>query len=293
MEHLSLGALAAVTASVLFSVGLVLQSLEARTIPPEHSLRLSLISRLLERRRWIVGGLVMVAGFGFHVGALLLAPLTVVQPSLAAGLVVLLVAGARHDAEPVRAREVLAVLAISLGVVGLTLTASERNTLTASAARLALALSPLMAAALAPYALALLSSGHGRSGSLSATLGAGAAYALTGLTTKLVSDRLAASDWRGAVLWLAITASAAGLALVDQTTALQRRGATQVGVVIYVMPVVVPVLLASALLGESWAASPAAGAGLGVSVLAVCAGAASLSGSRGVVALEAATRPRP
>src|SRR3954451_10476 len=293
MGHLSLGALAAVTASVLFSIGLVLQSLEARTILPEHSLRLSLIARLLERRRWIVGGLVMVAGFGFHVCALLLAPLTVVQPSLAAGLIVLLVAGARHDAEPVHGRDVLAVLAISLGVVGLTLTASQRNTLTVSPARLALALIPLAVAALAPYGVAVLSSRHGRSGGLSATLGAGAAYALTGLTTKLVSARSADADWGGAILWLAITASAAGLALVDQTTALQRRGATQVGVIIYVMPVVVPVLLASALLGESGAASPAAAVGLGVSVTAVCAGAAFLSGSRRVVALEAPTRPRP
>src|SRR4051794_40419920 len=163
MTELLLGAVAAVTASALFSVGLVLQSLEARTIPSEHALRFSLIARLLGRRRWILGGLIMVAGFGFHVGALLLAPLTVVQPSLAAGLVVLLVVGARHDAAPVRVREVLAVVAISVGVVGMTLTASQRNTLTASPARLALALSPLVAAALAPYGLALVSSRHGRS----------------------------------------------------------------------------------------------------------------------------------
>src|SRR3954466_11346397 len=159
MAELSLGALTAVTASVLFSAGLVLQSLEARTIPAEHSLRLSLIARLLGRRRWIAGGLIMVVGFGFHVCALLLAPLTVVQPSLAAGLIVLLVAGGRHDArplhgrdglagrartdaEPVHGRDVLAVLAISFGVVGLTLTASQRNTLTVSPARLALALIP-------------------------------------------------------------------------------------------------------------------------------------------------------
>lgn len=292
MEELTLGALAAVTASVLFSAGLVLQSLEARMIPGEHSMRLSLIARLLGRPRWIAGCLIMVVGFGLHVGALLLAPLTVVQPSLAAGLVLLLVAGARHDAEPVRAREVLAVAAISLGVVGVTLTSSQRNTLSANPALLALALSPLAAAAIAPYGLALLSSGHGRLGGMSATLGAGAAYALTGLTTKLVTDRMAVGDWLGAVLWLAITASAAGLALMDQTTALQHRGATQVGVIIYTMPVVVPVLLAGTLLGERWAASPAAAGALALSVAAVCAGAALLSDSRRVVAWEAGSRAR-
>jgi len=290
MEELALGALAAVTASALFSAGLVLQSLEARTIAGEHSLRLSLIARLLGRPRWIAGCLIMVVGFGFHVGALLLAPLTVVQPSLAAGLIVLLVAGARHDAEPVRARDVLAVAAISLGVIGVTLTASQRNTLSTNPALLALALSPLAAAAIAPYGLARLPLGHGRSGGMSATLGAGVAYALTGLCTKLVSDRMAAGDWLGTVLWLAITAAAAGLALLDQTTALQHRGATQVGVIIYVMPVVVPVLLAGTLLGERWAASPGAAVALALCAAVVCAGAASLSGSRRVITWEAASR---
>src|SRR3954453_5418451 len=143
MGELALGAVAAVTASALFSAGLVLQSLEARTVPAEHSLRLSLIRRLLGRRRWVLGGALMVVGFGFHVGALLLAPLTVVQPSLAAGLVVLLVVGARSGGEPIRSREILAVVAISAGGRGPPLTASQRNTLTASPARLALALSPL------------------------------------------------------------------------------------------------------------------------------------------------------
>src|SRR3954452_613869 len=135
MGDLALGAVAAVTASALFSAGLVLQSLEARTVPAEHSLRVSLIGRLLGRRRWVLGGILMVIGFGFHVGALLLAPLTVVQPSLAAGLVVLLVAGARIDGQPVMRREVAAVIAISAGVVGLTLAASDRDALSAGAGR--------------------------------------------------------------------------------------------------------------------------------------------------------------
>src|SRR3954462_760505 len=106
MGALALGAVAAITASALFSAGLVIQALEARTIPPQHALRLSLIAHLLARPRWILGGLLMVAGFGLHGGALLLAPLSVVQPSLAAGLVVLLVAGARAEHDPITAREI-------------------------------------------------------------------------------------------------------------------------------------------------------------------------------------------
>src|SRR3954452_1233300 len=134
MGELALGAVAAVTASALFSAGLVLQSLEARTVPAQHSLRLSLIRRLLGRRRWVLGGALMVVGFGFHVGALLFAPLTVVQPSRAGGLLLLLVAGARSGGEPIRSREILAVVAISAGVVGLTLSSPERTTATAGGA---------------------------------------------------------------------------------------------------------------------------------------------------------------
>ena len=289
MGDLALGAVAAVTASALFSAGLVLQSLEARTVPAQHSLRLSLIGRLLGRRRWVLGGVLMVAGFGFHVGALLLAPLTVVQPSLAAGLVVLLVVGARSGGEMVRPREVLAVVAISVGVVGLTLSSPDRTTVTAGTLALMLGLGALGAVALLPHALAALDSRHRQAGSLVATVGAGAAYSLTGLTTKLISDRLDAGDWAGVGLWLAITIGAASLALVDQTTALQRRGATQVGVIIYVMPVVVPVALAPLLVGESWGSSAAP---LALSVAAVCAGAASLAGSRHVGTLEEASSVR-
>ena len=278
MPEVALGAVAAVTASALFSVGLVLQSLEASAISPGEALRLSLVRRLLRRPRWLLGGALMIVGFGFHVGALTLAPLTVVQPSLAAGLLVLLALGARMDAAPVRARELAAVGAISLGVVGVTITAPARTTAGANAVPLALALGGLAIVALLPYALALVR-GSRRAGGTLAALGAGSAYALTGLTTKLLSDGAATADWDAAAFWLVTTALAATLALVDQTMALQRRAATQVGVVIYVVPVVVPVLLAPLLVGEDWGSSPMGGVVLTLSLAVACAGTAVLAGS--------------
>ncbi len=280
MGQSALGAVAAVTASALFSVGLVLQSLEARTVPAEHALRLSLIGGLLGRLRWVVGGVLMVVGFGFHVGALMLAPLTLVQPSLAAGLLVLLAVGRRTDEEPTGPLELGAVAAIALGVVGLVLTAPARTTLSPSAASLALALGPVAAVALLPHALALVEGRERQSGSLVAALGAGAAYALTGLTTKLLSNHVESGDWVGAAFWLALTALAGTLALVDQTTALQGRGATHVGAIVYVMPVAVPVLLAPVLVGESFDSSPVGGIPLALSFAAVCVGAGALARSR-------------
>ena len=278
------GAAGAVIASALFSVGLVLQGLEARRVPAERAQRRSLVAQLVRRPRWLLGAALMVVGFVLHASALLLAPLTVVQPALSAGLLVLLALGARSDGEPVGARELAAVAAITLGLVGLTLTAPDRTTVSAGPVALLLALGGLAAVALAPY----LAAGVDRRGLdvLVPAVGAGAAYALTALTTKLFSDRLDGGEWLSATLWLSATALAGLLALLDQTTALQRGRTTQVGVIVYVMPVVVPVLAAPVLVGESWASSPVGGLPLAFSVAAVCAGAAILGGSRRIGSLE-------
>jgi hypothetical protein len=288
MGDLVLGAAAAVTASTLFSLGLVLQALDTR-VTGDGALRLSLFLRLLRRPRWVIGGALMVVGFGFHVGALTLAPLTVVQPALAAGLLVLLAVGARSDAGRVGLGELGAVAAIALGVVGLTLTAPTRTTVSSDALALALALGGLAAIALLPLVLthAVGAPRRGTS-SLMPALGAGAAYALSGLTTKLVSDRLDAGAPLATAFWLTVTVLVALLAVIDQTAALQRGGTTQVGVIVYVVPVIVPVLGAPLLFGESWASSPVGGLPLALSVLAVCVGAGALAASQRVQAAEAA-----
>ena len=287
MTDLALGAVAAVAASVLFSVGLLLQSQEARRVARDEAPPLEVVLGLLRRPRWLLGGVAMTAGFGLHVSALLLAPLTVVQPSLAAGLLVLLVYAARWEGAGVGAREVGGVLAIGLGVVAVTLTSPERSTAWAGAGALAAGLGALAAIALSPQlpGVARMLGGKGRFG-LVATVAAGVAYSLTGLTTKLLSDRLDAGDWAGAGAWLLATLLAAGLALLDQTAALQRRGATQVGVAIYVMPVVLPVLLAPVLLGEGWGTAPAGVLPLLLALAAVSAGAGALASSRRVAAAE-------
>ncbi len=274
MLDLALGALAAVVASALFSGGLVLQSLEARAVPRDRP-RLAVVGLLVRRPRWLLGGAVMVVGFGFHVTALLLAPLTVVQPALAAGLIVLLVAGSRIDAVPLGAREAGAVRALTAALGALTLPSPERTTVSAGALVLAVTLGALGVVAAAPLVAPSV-------WGLRAAAAAGAAYALTGVTTKLASDRLAESDVAGVAVWLVVTGVGAALALVGQTMALQRRTAAQVGVFLYVLPVVVPVLLAPVLVGEGWGETPGGGVPLGLAVAAVCVAAGVLATSRQV-----------
>ena len=73
---------------------------------------------LFQRTRWLLGTGLSMLGWPLQVLALLLAPLVVVQPALAAGLLVLLFFGERMLGEHAGRYEHLATLAIVLGVVG-------------------------------------------------------------------------------------------------------------------------------------------------------------------------------
>src|SRR3954452_7868731 len=94
MQHGHLGAgsplaglLLAALAAVLFAVGAVLQheAAERSRTPTGLSLRM-----MMKRRRWMLGQAATMAGTGTQVAALAVAPVAVVQPVLAVGLVVAL-----------------------------------------------------------------------------------------------------------------------------------------------------------------------------------------------------------
>src|SRR5205807_10431199 len=128
MVELVLGILAAVGASTLYSLGIALQAMDAKEAPHEQQLRLALAWSLVRRVRWLAGTGLSVLGFPLQVVALLLAPVVVVQPALAAGLLVLMVI-AEHmlDERPGRV-EYIAVSLIVVGVVGAALCAPARPT---------------------------------------------------------------------------------------------------------------------------------------------------------------------
>jgi len=279
MDSTVLGAVAALAATVLFSIGLILQAIETRRVDPRHSLHLSLIARLMARPRWLLGTSLTILGFPLHVGALLLAPITVVQPALSAGLLLLLAVGARTAGESVGRQEVVGVVAILAGVAGMTLTAPELAPIETRTGALAAALVALAAFTLVPYALARMRDETDPSLATLATFAAGAAYAFSGITTKLVADGLGADNWLAALGWLTATAAVGGLGFLGQLTALQRRSAAQVGPVIYVVPVIVPVLLAPFVTGEDWGSTPLGGGALAAFLLVVCAGTALVSAS--------------
>src|ERR1039458_8033086 len=123
MVDLVLGIAAAVGASTLYSLGIAIQALDAREAPQEDHLRVALVWGLLRRMRWLAGTGLSLLGWPLQVLALLLAPLVVVQPALATGLLVLMLLAERMLGEHAGRYEYLAISAIVIGVIGAGLTA--------------------------------------------------------------------------------------------------------------------------------------------------------------------------
>src|ERR1700722_18860313 len=132
MAELILGILAAIGASVFYSLGIALQAMDAKEAPREEHLRLALVWGLVKRGRWMLGTGLSILGWPLQVIALLLAPLVVVQPALAAGLLVLMFLAQRMLGEHAGRTEHVAMIAIVLGVVGAGLFAPPRSTRTRS-----------------------------------------------------------------------------------------------------------------------------------------------------------------
>src|SRR4051794_33041349 len=123
MDSTVIGAALACLASCLFNAAIAIQALETRKVPQQHGLRLSLLRRLVSRPRWLGGTALGALALPLQTVALLFAPLTVVQPCDAAGLLLLLYLGTRMLGERVGPRELLAVAAIVAGVRVLTVAA--------------------------------------------------------------------------------------------------------------------------------------------------------------------------
>jgi drug/metabolite transporter (DMT)-like permease len=274
---LALGVLAALVSAVLYSAGVTLQAIEAREAPSEESLKLSLLGWLVRRRRWLAGTACVTGGWVMQATALLLAPITIVQPALALSVVSLLFIAVRFFGESVRPRELLAALAIVIGVAGLVLVAPQQTEAHAKPLTLGLGMAVLAAVALAPYALR----GHRRFGAL-VVVSAGLAYTWTGLSTDFLADSVSSGAWVVAALWLGATAVAGVVGLLSEMTALQSRSAIRVFPVVLVVQIVVAVLLAPLLAGEIWSPDALVVGGLVASLVVVLAGTRALAGAGAV-----------
>jgi len=277
---------------LLYNTSIALQALEAREVPGEHSLRVSLIGKLVRNRRWLGATALGLVGWPLEIVALLLAPLTVVQPCLASGLILLLWLGATRLGEAPGRREWISVAAIIAGVAGVAWAAPERTTDHAGTAAIATALALVAIPILAPYALrgrirhsprpGGVKVGWARAVGVLMVLSAGCGYAWTAIASKLLTDELAAGAILVAVAWLATAAASEGLALLSEMSALQRRAATHVAPAMFAVQIIVPVLLAPLIFGESWGETPLGGVALVAFMAVAVAGTILLAGSKAV-----------
>lgn len=271
------GFFVAVGAAACYEVAYVLQALQARRESPQHGLRLALLGRLLRNPRWVGATALTAAGVGLQVWALSLAPLGVVQPTLALGLLALPILARVVLRERLRAREAAAVATIVAGVALVAAFGPEQAGREAAGWQIAVELAVLVGLLAMPFALR----GRGLPPQL-AVLGAASGDAVAALGMKLAADALQRGDVGAAVGWGALGAACGATALTAEMSALQRLRATRVAPVVVAFQVLVPVATGVAFLGESWSATPGGGVLLGAAIAAVVAGAAVLSATRSV-----------
>jgi hypothetical protein len=282
-----LGITAAAGASTLYSLGVAFQAIDAKQAPGDEHLRLALARRLVTRTRWLLGTGFSILGWPLQLLALSFAPLVVVQPAMAAGLLVLLALAERMLHESAGRREHLAVGAIVLGVAGAALCAPPRTTAHAAWPVLLTVLLGLGLVSLLPYIQLRLRRTPGATVTM---LGAGLGFAWSGVATKLASNDLSYGHFGFAIAWGLATAGASAIATLSEMSALQSRPAIQVAPVVFVIQTAVPVALAPILLGERFTETPLSGAPLAASLAVLLAGAVVLARSPLLLALMAGQR---
>ena len=244
----AVGLAAALLASALFNVGIALQGLEAKAAPKELSHRLGLLARLLRRPRWLLGAALGFVGIGPQVLALSEAPFVVVQPALAAGLLLLLAIGARHFNEPVGWLEIAGVVAIVAGIALVAWGAPPHHDAHRGGLVLLLTVGALCVAGIVPFATPLRSA-------LVTMLASGFGFAAANIATKLGSDDLGQHHYVSAICWGAVTLATGVVATILNMTAFQQARATTVVPVITSVQTFLPIVLEPLFIRESWHAA--------------------------------------
>jgi drug/metabolite transporter (DMT)-like permease len=275
------GMAAAGAAAACFDGAVILQAYEARQVEAVHALRLSLLARLARRRRWLLGTAIAIAGWPLQLVAYALAPVTVVQPCLSLGLLLLLAAGSRALGEPIGAREWAGAGAVIAGVVALALAGVGHTEQLPDPVGAGIACGALALVAASPFAL-----GPERRSAWPLIVAAGAAFSLTAVGGKLVTLELEHGRPLGALGWALLVGAAAGAGFLIDMTAMQRFEATRVAPPMFVLETAVPVALAPLLFGESWSGTAGGGAVVVLGLLLVLGGGAALGASRSVAATE-------
>lgn len=282
--EVALGALAAAAAAACYETSYVMQAVEARRVPVAGTVEVSLLMRLVRRPLWLAAIALAAVGWSLQLLALAHAPLTLVQPVIALGIVFLLVLASRVLRERIGAGAVLCCAGVVLGVAGIAWAAPEHTTSHAGPAALGLALGLLGAFVAVPYLAAALGRRSIPARWLVVSAGAGDAWAAFG--AKILVDELSRAAWALALGFAAASAAALAAGLLSETSALQRYPASRIGPAVLAMQVAIPVILAAVVGGEHWSGTPLNGAVVAGSLALVTVSGGLLARSRAIASLR-------
>jgi drug/metabolite transporter (DMT)-like permease len=241
---LALGIVAVLAASAAYNGGVVLQALDAREEPEACGLRLKLLARLLRRRRWLWGTALSILAFPLQVLAYANAPLSVVQPGLAVGLVLVLFLGSRYMGEKVQRRHYAAVVAIIAGVAIIAATGPEHRQPDRGGLLQAVVMGTLALGIVAPYVLRRRMPAY----AAMLTVSAGVAFAWGDIATKLFGDGVNGDRFGVAGLWLAAVIVSAIVATLTLMTAFQHAQVRKAVPGVFAVETALPIVLAPLLL---------------------------------------------
>jgi drug/metabolite transporter (DMT)-like permease len=222
-----------------YGVAVVVQAAEARAVPRSSGARAGLLLRLAARPKWWLGTAIGVVGWPLQTAALTIAPIGLVQPALAAAPVIVLVLAVRMLGERAGVREMLGVAGIAAGVVVVTVL-GPRGHAAASVTDAGIVVAALCAFALLPTAVRF----GERAGGLQVVVGAGLAFAASGIASKVTADGLAANAAGVIAIGIGLAALTALVGVSAEMSAYQRITASVVAPITFALEIGVPVALA-------------------------------------------------
>jgi drug/metabolite transporter (DMT)-like permease len=281
----ALGLAAALVASALFNIGIALQGIEARSAPKKLGLRVSLLTSLFRRKRWVLGWVLGVVGIGPQIVAFGYAPFVVVQPALASGLLILLFIGSRMFGERVTWLEIAGVCAIIGGLALVAWGAPSHTEVHRSGAAVIAVVAGLTAAGFYPFFVR----GTRFDTGMASIVASGAGFAASNVATKLLSDDFGTGHYLIAATWAVVGLVSGVAATITGMTAFQRRPATTVVPVSTAVQTFLPIVLEPLFLREHWGSATLAGAPIAIGLLLALAGTIVVSQTQAVSELSAAT----
>ena len=270
---LSLGIAVAALATTSYNVGLILEKRALRRLPPIDARRaIALLRTVLLDPAWMIGFALMSCGLGFQVVALTLAPVSVVQPVIGSGVVILVVLSAVVLRERLGRLELGCVLAVvvAIGAIALSATGAAGNVgHQASGLLIAAVAVPACVAAVAVAATSLRTPRHGKhrapATGVSYGLSSGLLYGVATLSLKALSGDIFHHAGRVGDLAVAVlispypylTVACSAVALLIFQTGLQRCRVSIVGPVSNITGSVFFLVAGTWLFGERLPSSPA------------------------------------